>query len=285
MNSMKTTLLLGTLTGLLIMFGNMAGGHNGALIALVFAGGMNFISYWFSDKIVLAMYGAKTADEQSAPTLYRVVRRLADRGNLPMPKVYIIPTEAANAFATGRSPSHASVAATQGILRILSEDELEGVMAHELSHVQNRDTLTSTIAATIAGAITWMANIIQWGAMFGGMGGRSSDDNRGGLLGSLAMAFIAPIAALLIQMAISRSREYAADESGARLCGRPLSLASALQRLESSAKIRPLQNGNPATASLFIVNPFRGGGMLSLFSTHPPMEKRIAKLQELARMM
>jgi len=285
MNSVKTTLLLGLLTGLLVMFGNMAGGHNGMLIALLFAAVMNFISYWFSDKIVLTMYRARQVDEANAPTLYRVVRRLADRANMPMPKVYCIPTESANAFATGRSPQHASVAATQGILRILSEDELEGVMAHELSHVQNRDTLTCTIAATIAGAITWIANIVQWGAMFGGMGGRSSNDNRGGLLGSLAMAFIAPIAALMIQMAISRSREYAADEAGARLCGKPLSLASALQRLETSAKIQPLQGGNPATASLFIVNPFRGGGMLSMFSTHPPMEKRIAKLQELARMM
>jgi heat shock protein HtpX len=285
MNSLKTTLLLGLLTGLLVMFGNMAGGHNGALIALVIAGGMNFISYWFSDKIVLAMYRAQPADEATAPMLYRVVRRLADRANMPMPKVYVIPTESANAFATGRSPSHASVAATQGILRILGEDELEGVMAHELSHVQNRDTLTATIAATIAGAITWIANIIQWGAMFGGIGGRSSNDNRGGLIGSLAMAFIAPIAALLIQMAISRSREYAADESGARLCGKPMALASALQRLEMSTKIRPLQGGSPATASLFIVNPFRGGGLVSLFSTHPPMEKRIAKLEELARMM
>ena len=228
MNSIKTTLLLGLLTGLLVMFGNMAGGHNGALIALLFAGVMNFVSYWFSDKIVLAMYRAQQVDEANAPALFRVVRRLADRANMPMPKVFIIPTESANAFATGRSPRHASVAATQGILRILSEDELEGVMAHELSHVQNRDTLTSTVAATIAGAITWIAHMVQWGAMFGGMGGRSSNNNRGGLLGSLAMAFVAPIAALLIQMAISRSREYAADESGARLCGKPLSLASAL---------------------------------------------------------
>jgi heat shock protein HtpX len=286
MNFAKTTLLLGLLTGLLIVFGNMVGGHNGALIALVCAGVMNFISYWFSDKIVLRMYGAQQADEASAPMLYRVVRRLATQADMPMPKVFIIPTESANAFATGRSPNHASVAATQGILRILSEDELEGVMAHELSHVRNRDTLTSTVAATIAGAITWIAHIVQWGAMFGGYGGRSSDNNRGGgLIGSLAMAIIAPLAALLIQMAISRSREYAADEAGARLCGKPLSLANALQRLEMSTKVRPLPSGNPATASLFIVNPFRGGGLTSLFSTHPPMEKRIAKLQELARMM
>ncbi len=285
MNSVKTTLLLGLLTGLLVTFGYMAGRNNGALIALLVAGVMNFVSYWFSDKIVLRMYRAQEATAANAPVLFRVVRRLADRANMPMPKVYIIPSEAANAFATGRSPAHASVAATVGILRMLGEDELEGVMAHELSHVQNRDTLTGTIAATLAGAITWIAHMVQWGALFGGIGGRSSNDNRGGVLGSLAMAFIAPIAALLIQMAISRSREYAADEAGARLCGRPLSLANALQRLEMSTKVRPLPSDNPTTASLFIVNPFRGGGMLSLFSTHPPMAKRVAKLQELARMM
>ena len=282
MNWMKTTLLLGLLTGLLVVFGNYVGGSHGALIALLFAGVMNFVSYWFSDKIVLAMYRAQPADQQSAPVLYRVVQRLAMKGNLPMPKVYVIPTDAANAFATGRSPNHASVAATEGILRILSEDELEGVMAHELSHVQNRDTLISTVAATIAGAITWIAHMVQWGAMFGGMGRSNDSNDRGGLLGSLMLAILAPIAALLIQMAISRSREYAADERGARLCGKPLSLASALQRLESSAKIRPLQGGSPATASLFIVNPFRGG-MANLFSTHPPMEKRIERLQDIAR--
>ncbi len=285
MNSAKTTILLGLLTGLLVMFGRLAGGNNGALIALLVAGVMNFVSYWFSDKIVLRMYRAQEATEANAPVLFRVVRRLADRANMPMPKVYIIPSEAANAFATGRSPAHASVAATVGILRILGEDELEGVMAHELSHVQNRDTLTGTIAATLAGAITWIAHMVQWGALFGGLGGRSSNDKGGGLFGTLAMAFVAPIAALLIQLAISRSREYAADEAGARLCGKPLSLANALQRLEMSTKVRPLPSNNPTTASLFIVNPFRGGGMLSLFSTHPPMEKRIAKLEELARMM
>ena len=282
MNGMKTTLLLGLLTGLLVFFGNLVGGSHGALVALVIAGLMNFISYWFSDKIVLSMYRAQQVGEADAPVLFRVVKRLSEKAGMPMPKVYIIPTDAANAFATGRSPSHASVAATNGILRILNENELEGVMAHELSHVRNRDTLTATIAATIAGAITWIAQIVQWGAMFGGMGGRD-DDNRGGGIGSLLMAFLAPIAALLIQMAISRSREYAADESGARLCHKPLALASALERLEETSKSRPLIGGNPATASLFIVNPFRGKSLLSLFSTHPPMEKRIAKLQELAR--
>jgi heat shock protein HtpX len=282
MNFMKTTILLGALTGLLMLFGNLAGGQNGMLMALIFAGIMNFGAYWFSDKIVLAMYRAQKIEESDAPALYRIVRRLSEKAGMPMPKVYIIPTEASNAFATGRSPKHASVAATQGIMRILSEEELEGVMAHELSHVQNRDTLTATIAATIAGAIAYLATMIKWGALLGG--GRD-DDDRGGLVGSLAMAIIAPIAAMLIQMAISRSREYAADEAGGRLCGKPLALAGALERLEQSARSRPLIGGNPATASLFIVNPFRGGAMLALFSTHPPMEKRIAKLRELAREM
>jgi heat shock protein HtpX len=280
MNFLKTTILLGALTGLLMFFGNLAGGQNGMLMALIFAAIMNFGAFWFSDKIVLAMYRAQKVEEGDAPALYRIVRRLSEKAGMPMPKVYIIPTDTSNAFATGRSPKHASVAATQGIMRILSEEELEGVMAHELAHVQNRDTLTATIAATLAGAIAYLATIIKWGAILGG--GRD-DDNRGGLVGALAMAFIAPIAAMLIQMAISRSREYAADESGARLCGKPLALAGALELLEQSARSRPLIGANPAAASLFIVNPFRGQAMLSLFSTHPPMEKRIAKLKELAR--
>jgi heat shock protein HtpX len=280
MNFLKTTILLGALTGLLMFFGNLAGGQNGMLMALIFAAIMNFGAFWFSDKIVLAMYRAQKVEEGDAPALYRIVRRLSEKAGMPMPKVYIIPTDTSNAFATGRSPKHASVAATQGIMRILSEEELEGVMAHELAHVQNRDTLTATIAATLAGAIAYLATIIRWGAILGG--GRD-DDNRGGLVGALAMAFIAPIAAMLIQMAISRSREYAADESGARLCGKPLALAGALELLEQSARSRPLIGANPAAASLFIVNPFRGSVMLALFSTHPPMEKRIAKLKELAR--
>lgn len=279
MNNLKTTLLLATLTCLLILFGRMAGGQGGALLALIVAGFMNFISYWFSDRIVLAMYHAQPAGEADAPVLYRIVKRLAGKNNMPMPKVYIIPTDASNAFATGRSPSHASVAATAGIMSSLDENELEGVMAHELAHVLNRDTLTSTIAATLAGAITWISSLARWGSMFGG-GGR--DDDRGSMAGTLIMAIVAPLAALLLQMALSRSREYAADATGARMCGNPLALASALGRLESSAKSIPLPGGNPATSSLFIVNPFRGG-LASLFSTHPPMEKRIEKLKELAR--
>jgi len=280
MNTMKTTLLLAALTCLLVIFGNLFAGKNGAVIALFIAGAMNFISYWFSDKIVLSMYRAKPATESEAPRLYKIVHRLSKKNHIPMPKVYIIPTEMANAFATGRSPKHASVAATTGIMNILSDEELEGVMAHELAHVQNRDTLTATVAATLAGAITYLAHIVQWGALFGGR-----DDNRGGGIGAIAMAIIAPLAAMVIQMAISRSREYVADETGARMCGNPLALARALSRLDTSARTRPLTGGNPATASLFIVNPFRGGGMLSLFSTHPPLEKRIEKLKVLSQQM
>jgi heat shock protein HtpX len=284
MNTFKTTILLASLTGLLVVFGNFIGGSHGAFMALIVAGVMNFASYWFSDKIVLSMYRAKEAGPSDAPVLHRVVRKICERNNLPMPKIYIISEASPNAFATGRSPTHASVAATTGILNLLSEDELEGVMAHELAHVQNRDTLTSTIAATIAGAITWIAQMVQWSAMWGGM--RSNDEDRSGIgaIGALLMAVLAPIAAMLIQMAISRSREYAADASGARFCGKPLALASALNKLQHGASVRPLQHGSPSTAHLFIVNPFRGG-FASLFSTHPPMEQRIAKLQELARSM
>lgn len=283
MNTLKTTILLASLTGLLVVLGNLIGGSHGATMALFFAGIMNFASFWFSDKIVLAMYRAKQVEPSDAPQLYKVVQRICEKNNLPMPKVYIIDNPSPNAFATGRSPNHASVAATTGILSILSEDELEGVMAHELAHVQNRDTLTSTIAATIAGAITWIAHMVQWGAMFGG---RSDDDDNSplGMAGALIMAILAPIAAMLIQMAISRSREYAADESGARMCGKPLSLANALAKLERGASAIPLQGGNPSTAHLFIVNPFKGG-IAGLFSTHPPMEQRIERLQQLSRQM
>lgn len=280
MNYVKTTLLLGLLTGLFMMFGNMIGGQNGMLIGLVIAGGMNFFSYWFSDKIVLAMYGAKEADPNQFAGLYRIVRRLTEKAGMPMPKVYVIPEEQPNAFATGRSPKHAAVAATIGIMRILNEEELEGVMAHELMHVANRDTLISTIAATFAGAISYAASIVKWGAMFGG--GRD-DDDRGNIAVAIAMAIIAPIAALLIQMAISRSREYAADEGAGELCGKPLALASALRKLHRGAEMIQM-GGSPAAASLFIVNPF-AGGIASWFSTHPPMEKRIEKLEQQQRMI
>lgn len=280
MNMVKTTLLLGALSGMLVLLGDYLGGSQGALMALVFAGIMNFGSYWFSDKIVLSMYRAKEIGPSDVPVLYSMVKRLTEKSQMPMPKVYIINSESPNAFATGRSPSHASIAATTGILRILDEKELEGVMAHELAHVNNRDTLTSTIAATIAGAITWIANMIQWGAMFG----RNDDDERGGAVGALFMAILAPIAAMLIQLAISRSREYAADSTGARMCGNPLALASALNKLQRGSEMIPMHSGNPSTAHLFIVNPFHGG-FAGLFSTHPPMDERIRRLQLLSRQM
>jgi heat shock protein HtpX len=281
MNYFKTTLLLGVLTGMLMMFGNLLGGQNGMLIALLIAGGMNFFSYWFSDKIVLAMYRAQPVTESDAPDLYRIVRKLTEKAGMPMPKVYVIPEEAPNAFATGRNPKHAAVAATVGIMRILNKEELEGVMAHELMHVANRDTLISTIAATFAGAIAYLASMVKWAAIFGGS---RDDDNRGGLVGSIAMAIVAPLAAMVVQMAISRAREYAADEGAGKLCGKPLSLASALNKLHQSASQIPMTHGTPATSSLFIVNPF-AGGIAGLFSTHPPMEKRIAKLEQQARMI
>ncbi|MDO5576932.1 MAG: zinc metalloprotease HtpX [Fibrobacter sp.] len=280
MNTLKTTFLLASLTALLVICGNMLGGSHGASIALIIALSMNLISYWFSDKIVLSMYRAKEVSESDVPNLYRIVKNLTEKNQMPMPKVYIINSESPNAFATGRNPEHAAVAATVGILRILTDDELEGVMAHELAHVRNRDTLTSTIAASIAGAITWLANIIKWSALFGG-GMRDNDDNRGGALGALAMAVLAPLAAMLIQLAISRSREYAADESGARMSGKPLALSSALSKLHRSVEIMPMRSGEPSTAHLFIVNPFKGG-FASLFSTHPPMEERIKRLKILS---
>jgi heat shock protein HtpX len=282
MNYMKTTLLLGILTALLVLFGQFIGGSHGAMTFLVIAAIMNFVTYWFSDKIVLMMYRAKQVDQQAAPRLHAIVQRLAEKANLPMPKMYIVENPTPNAFATGRNPSHASVAATTGILSILTDDELEGVMAHELSHVQNRDILISSIAATIAGAITMIANVVQWGAMFGG--GSRDDDDRGNMVVAILMAVLAPIAAMIIQMAISRSREYAADYAGARLCKKPLALASALGRLDNTIKAIPMQGGSPSTAHLFIVNPFRGG-FAGLFSTHPPMEERIRRLEQLSREM
>ena len=280
MNRIKTTFLLTCLTLLLVAMGSAIGGQSGMIIAFLIAGGMNFFSYWYSDKIVLKMYKAREVSETESPALYRMVRRLAQQAQMPMPKVYIIPSEGPNAFATGRNPQHAAVAATEGIMRILSEEELEGVMAHELAHVQNRDTLISTIAATFAGAIGMLGSMLQWAAIFGG--GRSEDEEGGGLAGSLAMAFIAPMAAMLIQMAVSRSREYLADAAGARICGKPLALASALRKLEAGAKAMPLQGATPATSHMFIVNPLSGGSMMKLFSPHPPMAERIARLEALA---
>jgi heat shock protein HtpX len=281
MNRLKTTLLLSLLTILMVFMGSAIGGKSGMVFAFIVAIGMNFFSYWFSDKIVLKMYGAQEIGEQDHPVFYGMVRRLALQAGLPMPKVYIIPDDSPNAFATGRNPEHAAVAATQGVLRILSPEELEGVMAHELAHVKNRDILIGTIAATFAGAISMIGNMLQWGAMLG-TGRGDDEEGSGGLIGSLVLAIIAPIAAMLIQMAVSRSREYLADESGAKICGRPLALANALRKLHNASQMLPLQEARPATAHMFIVNPLTGGSLLRLFSTHPPMEERIARLEAMA---
>ncbi len=280
-NMLKTAVLLAALTALLVLIGDFLGGAQGMVVAFVFALLINFGSYWFSDRIVLAMYGAQPVDEAAAPEIYRVVRTLTTRAGLPMPRVYVIPEDTPNAFATGRNPSHAAVAVTQGILRILSEDELEGVLAHELSHVKNRDTLTMTLAATLAGAVTMVARMAGYAAMFGGR--RSDDeDSGGGAIGAIVMMIVAPIAAILIQLAISRAREFQADASGARMAGRPWGLAKALEKLEIASKLSPM-DASPATAHLFIVNPLRGAGGLSvLFSTHPPIEERIARLRAMS---
>jgi len=279
MNTTKTIVLMVGLTVLLVFLGGAFGGRQGMIFAFIFAMATNMFSYWFSDKIVLRMYGAQEATEAEAPMLWGVTHDLALKMNMPMPKVYVIPSESPNAFATGRNPKHAAVAATQGILRLLTREELEGVMAHELGHVRNRDILIGTIAAAIAGAISMLAHMAQWAMIFGGYGGRRDDDEgAGGVIGGILMIILAPIAALLIQMAISRSREYEADATGARICGNPLWLANALKKLEAGSQRVPL-NANPATAHMFIVNPLRGRGFASLFSTHPPLEDRIARLE------
>ncbi len=280
MNRIKTVLFLTVLTILFIVIGGALGGRTGMYIALAFAGVMNFASYWFSDKIVLKMYRAQPLDPNSNHRLVRIVRGLTGRAGLPMPKVYIIPKNAPNAFATGRNPKHAAVAATQGILQILDDDELEGVMAHELSHVKHYDILIGSIAATIAGAISILATMARWAAIFGGYGG-SDNRNGGGIFGLLVMTIVAPLMALLIQTAISRSREFLADKGGAELSKKPHALASALEKLHNASKRVPMQ-ANPATAHMFIVNPLSGRNMMSLFSTHPPVEKRIAKLREMS---
>jgi len=282
MNVFKTGFLLASLTVLLVFLGQLLGGTQGASTMFGIALLMNLVSYWFSDKIVLAMYRAKPLSESDAPQVYRVVREIASRDQIPMPKLYLIPTETPNAFATGRSPKHASVAVTAGILKLMSEEELKGVLAHELSHVKNRDTLVMTIAAALAGAIMMLARMAQWGLWMGG--GRSRDEeNRGSaalqLIVMLLIAILAPLAAMLIQLAISRTREYGADETGARLAGSPYGLASALEKLEYASQRLPMQNANPATAHLFIVNPLSMGAIARLFSTHPPTEERIRRLR------
>jgi heat shock protein HtpX len=278
MNTFKTTFLMALLTVLLVTAGGFLGGEGGMMMAFLFALLMNGVSYWFSDKIVLRMYGAKEIGPQEAPRLYQIVQELALRAQMPMPKLYLIPQEAPNAFATGRDEKHAAVAVTQGILRILDEAELRGVLAHELSHVKNRDILVGTIAATMAGAISMLANIAHWGMIFGGRGG---DHREGGHpIVALAMIIIAPLAALLVQMAISRSREYGADSTGAEISKDPLALANALKKLHRGVERIPME-ANPATAHMFIVNPLTGGGLMTLFSTHPPMDERIRRLEKM----
>ena len=277
-NTFKTAFLLTAMTLLLMLIGRAFGGQNGMLIALIFAGIMNFISYFFSDKIALAMYRAQPVTREDLPRVYNIVERLAQKVGLPTPKVYVIPTDSPNAFATGRNPSHASVAVTQGILGLLNDDELEGVIAHELGHVRNRDILISSIAATLAGAITWLAHIARWGMIFGGYGGDRDDRRGGGGIAGLLMIFLAPLAAMLIQLAVSRSREYGADETGAQWTGNPYALASALQKIEAYSRRTPLV-ASPSTAHLFIIQPFLGGmSFANLFSTHPPTAKRIERL-------
>ena len=278
-NTVKTALLLGALTGLLMLVGGLIGGKGGVYIAFIFAVILNFGSYWFSDKIVLKMYKAQEVSESVAPDLYSIVRNLALKVALPMPRVYIIPEETANAFATGRNEKHAVVAVTEGIMRILNKEELEGVIAHELSHIKNGDMLIASIAATIAGAIGMLATMAQWSAIFGG--GRSDDDdNGGGIIGLIAIAIFAPLAAAVIQMAISRSREYMADAGGARITKNPYGLAAALEKLAKASQIIPM-NANPSTAHLFIVNPLTRKSLMNLFSTHPPLEERIARLRSM----
>jgi len=277
-NVFKTTLLLTVMTLLFMLVGRALGGQNGMVLALAFAAVMNFVAYFFSDKIALATYRAQPISREELPRVYNIVERLSQKVGLPMPKVYLIPTDSPNAFATGRNPNHASVAVTQGILGLLNDEELEGVIAHELGHVRNRDILISSIAATLAGAITWLASIAKWGMIFGGMRGEREDRGGGGGIAAIAMIFLAPFAAMLIQLAVSRSREYGADDTGAHWTGNPYALASALAKIEAYSSRRPLI-ASPSTAHLFIIQPFLGRMSFgSLFSTHPPTAKRIERL-------
>lgn len=277
-NQLKTAFLLAVMTALILLIGQLMGGRQGMIIAMIFAGGMNFFSYWYSDKIVLKMYRAEEASPDREPVVYDMVKTLSERAQLPMPKVYIIPKDTPNAFATGRNPQHAVVAVTRGLLNLMSRDEVMGVIAHELAHVKNRDILIGTIAATMAGAIMMLATMARWSALFGGM---RSDDNEGGgmgAIGMIAMSIIAPMAAMVVQMAVSRSREYLADATGAKISGNPEGLAGALEKLGAYSGRMPM-NANPSTAHMFIVNPLSGKSLQSLFSTHPPIEERVARLR------
>jgi len=279
-NQLKTTVLLAALTVLIVLIGRMFGGNQGMMIAFVFAMIMNFGSYWFSDKIVLAMYKAKELTPSEAPEIHQIVDELAQRGGLPKPRIYMIPSETPNAFATGRNPEHAVVAVTQGIVRLLNPEELKGVLAHELGHVKNRDILIGSIAATLAGVVMMLASMARFAAIFG-IGG-SDDDDGGNIFGLILISILAPLAAMLIQMAISRSREFLADQTGARLAENPRSLASALEKLATASKRIPMQEAKPATAHMFIVNPLSGGGFSKWFSTHPPVEERVRRLRAMA---
>ncbi|MCE5245164.1 MAG: zinc metalloprotease HtpX [Syntrophobacteraceae bacterium] len=275
---LRTTVLLAVLTALIVWLGGAIGGSNGMMFALVLAAVMNLGSYWFSDKIVLAMYRAQPLSESDAPQLYRIVRDLAHEAGLPTPRLYMIPEDTPNAFATGRNPENAVVAVTEGLWRLLTPDEIRGVLAHELGHVKNRDILVSSIAATLAGAVMILANMVRWGAIFGGFRG-SDEDRGGGILELLVTAILAPVAATLIQLAISRSREYLADETGASLSHSPESLARALEKLSMASERIPMEDARPSTAHLFIVNPLSGRTLANLFSTHPPIEERIRRLR------
>ncbi len=281
LNTLKTVFLMSVMMGLFLLVGGILGGQTGLIIAFVFALAMNFGSYWYSDKIVLKMYRAQEVTPESAPKFYNLVSELAQNAELPMPKVYIINDPTPNAFATGRNPEHAAVAATTGILQGLNNDELAGVLSHELAHVKHRDILTGTIAATMVGTITFIAQMAGWAMLFSGRG--SSRDNDG--LAGLVLIILSPIAATLLQLAISRSREFAADEGGAKISGKPLALASALEKISAASSMKQLDNVGPATAHMFIVNPLRSGGVMKLFSTHPSMEERVKRLQEIAQTM
>ena len=276
-NYFKTALLLGLMTGLILVVGRALGGQQGMLLALVFAGVMNFVSYWFSDKIVLKLYRGKEVSPAEAPRFHAIVDRLIARADLPKPKLYILPGDSPNAFATGRNPAHAAVAATEGVMKLMTDEEFEGVIAHELAHVKNRDILISSIAATIAGAITFLATMARWGAMFGGYGGNDRERGGGNIISLLLTAVLAPIAAMLVQMAISRSREFAADATGAEIAGQPYGLAKALEKLDAYSKRIPME-ASQATAHMFIVAPFSGNGFTNLFSTHPPIAERVKRL-------
>ena len=276
-NQVRTTILLAVMTALILWIGQIFGGRQGMFIALLLAAGMNFFSYWYSDKIVLKMYHAQEVDPVQAPELYEIVQTLSRNAGLPMPKLFVVPSETPNAFATGRNPEHAVVAVTQGLLKIMDRDEVSGVLAHELAHVKNRDILIGSIAATMAGAIMVLASMARWTAIFGG-GARSDDKGGGGAIGLIAMSILAPLAAMVIQMAISRSREYLADSSGSRFAGNSEGLARALEKLGRYSKKLPM-HANPSTAHMFTVNPLSGRSLMSLFSTHPPLEERIARLR------